>query len=185
MVRRAFERAGHEAWSCDLVEARDGGGQWGRHLRTDVRMAVLECGPWDLMIAHPPCTRLASSGARWMAGREPEIAEALDLVRWLLVFQREIGRVCVENPVGLIGTRVRPSDQVIHPWQHGHPEKKATCLWLRRLPLLRRGVVIPEWERTDRLSTLSPGVGRAAERSRTFEGIAEAMASQWGPLLER
>ena len=119
-----------------------------------------------------------------MAGRDPTVVEdAVSLVRWLLVEQRVIPRVCLENPVGILSSRVRPPDQNIQPWEHGHPESKRTCLWLRNLPLLRKTQIVPEHRRTDRLYRLPPSATRAEERSRTFPGIAAAMARQWSPLL--
>jgi hypothetical protein len=176
VVRRAFAEVGVDSYSCDLLPAEDG--ETERHIVADVRRVVAEQGPWDLLIVHPPCTRLASSGARWMAGRQAEIEEALDLVRWLLVYQRAVGRVCLENPVGLIGTRVRPADQIIQPWMFGHGEVKATCLWLRRLPKLRATQVVRG--RRERVWRMSPGPERWRERSRTYAGIGRAMAEQWG-----
>lgn len=181
VVRRAFERAGCEAWSCDLEVSEDGGGEWGRHIVGDVRQAVAGEGPWDLMVCHPPCQRLAVSGARWMAGREDEIEEALELVRWLLIDQQHVPRVCLENPVGLISTRVRKPDQIIQPWQFGHGECKKTCLWFRNLPELRYTKKVPG--RLERVAYMPKSKDRARLRSRTYEGIAAAMASQWGPLL--
>lgn len=180
-VRRAFESLGHEAWSCDLLEAEDGGGRFGRHIVGDVVQVVRERGGWDLAIFHPPCTRLAASGARWMAGRQDEIEEALDLVRWLMAYQRHVPKVCIENPIGVISTRVREPDQIIQPWQFGHGETKATCLWLRCLPELRYTRKVAG--REQRLYNLAPGANRWAERSRTFQGVAEAMAQQWGKLI--
>lgn len=181
VVRRAFEARGHECWSCDLLEAEDGGGEYGRHYVGDVRGVVEGEGPWDLMVAHPPCTRLASSGAAWMAGREAEIEEALDFVRWLLVYQKGAHRICVENPIGLISTRVAEPSQIIQPWQFGHGETKATCLWLRRLPQLRYTKLVPG--RDNRIHMEPPGPDRWKARSRTYPGIAKAMAEQWGSLI--
>lgn len=179
-VRQAFEDCGHEAWSCDLLEAEDGGGAHGRHVVGDVR-EVVRGGGWDLMVCHPPCTRLAASGAAWMAGREVEIEEALDFVRWLMAYQRHVPRVCLENPVGLISSRVREPDQIIQPWQFGHGETKATCLWFRNLPQLRYTKLVAG--REQRLYNLPPGPDRWRERSRTYQGIAQAMANQWGKLI--
>lgn len=178
-VRRAFRALGHDAWSCDLKESEDGADE---HIRGDVRDAV-ESREWDLLIAHPPCTRLALSGNRWRAGRENEVEEALDLVRWLLVGQRVCRRVCVENPIGLIGSRVMPASQIIHPWQHGHPERKKTGLWLRNLPDLEATEVVPEAERNDGIWNMRGGRNRGANRARTFRGVARAMAAQWGCLI--
>ncbi len=118
-----------------------------------------------------------------MAGREEEIEEALDLVRWMLAYQRSVGRVCVENPVGLVGTRVRPADQIVQPWMFGHGETKTTCLWLRGLPMLKHTRYAAG--RDNRISEVGPGPERWRIRSRTYEGVASAMAAQWGPLVDR
>ncbi len=178
VVRRAFAAQGIEAWSCDLLPSEDGDP---RHVVGDVRHVVAENGPWDLLIGHPPCTSLARSGARWWPGREAEQRDALNLVRWLLVFQRHVMRVCVENPIGLVGTRIRPAEQIIQPWHHGHGETKATCLWLRQLPLLRKSAVVTG--REARVHRMGPSADRWRLRSRTYEGVAAAMARQWAPLL--
>jgi site-specific DNA-cytosine methylase len=131
---------------------------------------------WDLLIAHPPCTRLTVAGARWFKGREAEQAEALDFVRALMA--APIPRIVIENPIGVISTRIRPPDQIIQPWQFGHGETKATCLWLKRLPRLLPTVIVPG--RYARVHRESPGPERWKNRSRTYPGIAEAMAVQWG-----
>jgi hypothetical protein len=133
---------------------------------------------WDLMIAHPPCTHLAVSGARWFKEKWREQAEALDFMRYLL--DAPIPRIAIENPVSVISSKIRKPDQIIQPWQHGHGETKATCLWLKNLPKLTPSNVVEG--REARVHRLSPGPNRWKERSRTFEGIAAAMAEQWGGL---
>lgn len=180
VVRRAFAQRGIQAWSCDLLASEDDSSQ---HIIGDVRHVVSQCGPWDLLIVHPPCTRLAVSGARWMAGREQEIAAGLDLVRWLLAYQRVVGRVCLENPVGLIGSRICESTQIIQPWMFGHGEVKKTCLWLRNLPKLRHTKYVSG--RLERVAYMGQSTDRWQKRSRTYTGIAEAMAQQWGDLLRK
>jgi hypothetical protein len=170
-VRRAFRALGHDAWSCDLLPNEDDSGF---HLETDVRN-VLDHG-WDLMIAHPPCTHLAVSGARWFKDKQQEQAEALDFVRDLMA--APIPRWCIENPVSIISSRIRKPDQVIQPWQYGHGETKATCLWLKGLMPLRPTNIVSG--REARVHKMPPGPDRWKERSRTFEGIAQAMAQQWG-----
>lgn len=142
---------------------------------------------WDLMIAHPPCTHLAVSGARWFAEKEREMADALDFVR--LVMSSPIPRIAIENPVSIISTKIRPASQVIQPWMFGHPEFKSTCLWLKGLPRLRPTTVLtPPLPGSDDHAAWSvvhrmpPGPDRWKNRSRTYEGIAEAMAEQWGSL---
>lgn len=175
VVRDAFLRRGHEAMSCDLLPSESPGG-W--HYQGDVR-GVLDWG-WDLMVAHPPCTRLAVSGARWFAMYRDEQEEALDFVRALL--NAPIPRIALENPVSVISSRIRKPDQILQPWQFGHGETKATCLWLKGLPPLAPTDIVDG--RTPRVHLASPGPDRWKERSRTLPGIAAAMAAQWGPLME-
>lgn len=180
VVRRAFCARGHDAWSCDLLPAEDSDP---RHLLGDALLTALAL-PWDLMIAHPPCTYLAVSGARWWGGRRDEQARALDFVRALLAMP--IARIAVENPPGAVGPAIRPADQYIQPWMFGHPETKKTGLWLKNLPLLTptRDVhaemsALPAAQR-HRVHYAPPSPERWKERSRTLQGVAEAMASQWG-----
>ena len=170
VVRSAFRAAGHNAWSCDLLPAEDGG----PHIQGDV-LEVLDLG-WDLMIAHPPCTHLAVSGARWFKDKQAEQAEALGFVRRLL--DAPVPRIALENPVSIISSRIRRPDQVIQPWQFGHGETKATCLWLKGLPPLVPTDVVGG--REARVHRMPPGPDRWKERSRTLTGIAAAMADQWG-----
>lgn len=173
VVRRAFRACGHDAWSCDLLPAEDDSPH---HLQGDVRR-LLGMG-WDMMIAHPPCTHLAVSGARWFNLKRDEQQEALDFVRTLLA--APIPRIAVENPVSIISSRIRKPDQIIQPWQFGHGETKATCLWLKGLsPLVPTDVVEG---REAKVHRMPPGPGRWKERSRTYDGIAKAMAAQWGGL---
>lgn len=175
VVRNAFRALGHDAASCDLLPAEDGSEF---HIEGDARLAIRQ--PWDLIIAHPPCTDLAVSGARWMKSKGPErIGKALDFVRDLM--WADCPRIAVENPVSIISTRIRKPDQTIQPWQFGHPETKATCLWLKGLPLLKPTNIVEG--RTPRVHFASPGPDRWKERSRTLPGIAAAMAQQWGAVL--
>jgi hypothetical protein len=136
---------------------------------------------WDLMIAHPPCTHLAVSGARWFKGKEREQAEALAFVRALL--DAPIPRIALENPISIISTQIRKPDQIIQPWQFGHGEVKATCLWLKNLPLLVPTEIVEG--RVARVHREPPSPDRWKNRSRTFSGIADAMAEQWGSLEQR
>jgi site-specific DNA-cytosine methylase len=133
---------------------------------------------WDLMIAHPPCTHLAVSGAKWFKEKAREQAEALDFVRLLL--GANIPHIALENPVSIISSRIRKPDQVIQPWQFGHGETKATCLWLKNLPKLQPTNIVEG--REGRIWKLPPSPDRWKLRSTTFEGIASAMAEQWGEL---
>ena len=171
IVRDAFIARGHDAVSCDLLPSE----RPGPHILGDALTAAYGV-PWDLMIAHPPCTFLAVSGARWMAGRPQAVADALAFVRVLL--DAPIPRIALENPVSIISSRIRKPDQIIQPWQFGHGETKATCLWLKGLPKLTPTDIVDG--RTPRVHHASPGPDRWKERSRTLPGIAAAMASQWG-----
>jgi hypothetical protein len=174
VVRRAFRALGHDAWSCDLLPAEDGDHH---HLEGPVQLWLNNRHrKWDLMVAHPPCTHLAVSGARWWKGKTKEQAEALDFVRLLL--DAPIPRIALENPVSRISTAIRKPDQIIHPWQFGHGETKTTCLWLKNLPPLAPTDIVEG--RLARVHMMAPGPDRWKNRSRTFRGIAAAMATQWG-----
>lgn len=170
-VRRAFRARGHDAWSADLLPAEDGSEF---HYQADARTLLAE--GWDLLIAHPPCTHLAVSGARWFNEKREEQQAALDFVaRFLLA---PVPRIAVENPVSIISKQIRKPDQIIQPWQFGHGEVKATCLWLKNLPPLMPTQIVEG--REARVHKMAPGPDRWKERSRTLDGIAEAMAAQWG-----
>ena len=156
--------------SCDLLPTE----RPGPHYQGDV-FDILDDG-WDLMIAHPPCTHLAVSGARWWKDKLNEQAEALWFVAQLM--DARIPRIAIENPVSKISTAIRKPDQIVQPWQFGHGETKATCLWLKGLPKLVPTQVVGG--REARIHKMSPGPDRWKERSRTYQGIADAMASQWG-----
>lgn len=170
VVRDAFTAAGHEAVSCDLLETE----RPGAHHMGDVRN-ILGDG-WDLAIFHPPCTHLAVSGARWFKDKQVEQQEALEFVQTLL--DAPIPRIALENPISIISSRIRKPDQILQPWQFGHGETKATCLWLKNLPPLTPTNVVSG--REARVHRMPPGPDRWKERSRTFSGIAEAIALQWG-----
>lgn len=169
-VRDAFAARGHDAWSCDLLPTE----RPGNHIHGDVLQHLHR--NWDLMIAHPPCTHLAVSGARWFKDKQVEQVEALDFVHSLM--DAPIPRIALENPVSIISSRIRKPDQIIQPWQFGHGETKATCLWLKNLPKLTSTNIVDG--REARIHKMPPGPDRWKERSRTFEGIAQAMAAQWG-----
>ncbi len=173
-VRQAFRLAGHEAWSCDLYEPAEDGSPW--HRQGDAERIAYE-GGWDLMIAHPPCTRLTVAGARWFKGRESEQAEAIRFVEAL--WDAPIPLIAIENPIGVLSTRSRlgKPTQIIQPWQFGHGETKATCLWLKGLPPLVPTNVVDG--REARIHKMPDGPNRWRERSRTYSGIAAAMAAQW------
>ncbi len=175
MVRDAFRRAGHDAWSCDVLPS-DNGNVF--HHRGDARSQVLYGGTWDMLIAHPPCTHLAVSGARWFKAKQAEQTEALSFVRFLLA--APIHFIALENPVSIISTKIRKPDQIIQPWQFGHGETKATCLWLKNLPNLTPTNIVAG--RENRVHREPPGPDRWKKRSITYAGIAQAMADQWGAL---
>ena len=174
IVRDAFAALGHDAWSCDLLPTE----RPGKHIQGDV-LNVLGDG-WDLMIAHPPCTHLAVSGARWMKAKGELVNDALHFVQCLM--EALIPRICIENPVSIISSRIRRPDQIIQPWQFGHGETKATCLWLQGLPKLRPTNIVDG--RAARVHREPPSAERWKNRSRTFEGIAAAMADQWSGLAK-
>ena len=177
-VREAFRKLGHHAVSCDLLPTDIEGA----HHLGDVREILHH--KWDLMIAHPPCTHLAVSGARWFKDKQAEQQEALRFVSTLL--NAPIPMIALENPVSIISTRIRKPDQIIQPWQFGHPESKKTCLWLKGLPTLKATDILPtppsgRWDNQtpSGQNKLGPSPDRWKLRSKTFQGIANAMAKQW------
>lgn len=184
IVRDAFIARGHDAISADLLDTERPGPHFIGDVRTILRAddfwsRALAWGPWDLLIAHPPCTDLAVSGARWFKDKGPErIDAALAFVQALM--DAPVPRIAIENPVSIISSRIRKPDQIIQPWMFGHPETKATCLWLKGLPPLVPTNIVDG--RTPRVHHASPGPDRWKERSRTLQGIADAMADQWGGL---
>ena len=169
-VRDAFTARGHYALSCDLLPSETPG----EHYQGNVRDILGD--NWDLMIAHPPCTHLAVSGARWFKEKQQEQKEALEFVIELM--EAPIPKICIENPISIISTRIRKPDQIIQPWMFGHGETKATCLWLKNLPKLEPTNIVEG--RDSRIHKMPPGPNRWKERSRTYPGIAQAMAAQWG-----
>jgi hypothetical protein len=175
IVRDAFIARGCDAVSCDLLPTE----RPGPHIQQDVTDVLLSGYKWDLMVCFPPCTRLAVSGARWWKDFPGEQEAALDFVRLLL--NAPVPRIALENPIGAISTHVRKPDQIIQPWQYGHAETKATCLWLKNLPALAPTNILPE-PHAPRVHHESPGPDRWKNRSRTLQGIADAMAEQWGSL---
>lgn len=186
VVRDAFTKIGCYALSCDLLPSD----REGEHYQGDVRDLLTQ--QWDAIIGFPPCTYLCSSGMHWTTRglRDPKLTEdALDLVKCLL--NAPVQHVALENPVGIISTRIRKPDCIIHPWQFGHPESKTTCLWLKNLPALLPTNILPKPE-SGRWSNqcasgqnkLAPSPNRWKERSKTYQGIADAMALQWGNFIK-
>lgn len=184
-VRRAFRARGHDAWSCDLQPADDGG----EHIQGDALEAIefgcpLNRGEnsywpksWDMMIAFPPCTDLAVSGSRWFPAKRADGRQAASIAFFLALAGAKIPRIALENPVSIMSSVWREPDQIIQPWQYGHGETKATCLWLKGLPHLVPTNVVPG--REARIHRMPPSPDRAKLRSETYAGIAEAMADQW------
>lgn len=172
-VRDAFIRAGFYAMSCDLLPTESPG----PHYQGDVRNILND--RWDLMVAHPPCTHLAVSGARWFKNKLEEQAEALAFVQILM--NAQIPHIAIENPVSIISSRIRKPDQIIQPWQYGHGETKKTCLWLKGLPKLQPTNIVSG--REPRVHHMPPSADRWKLRSITYQGIADAMAEQWGKYI--
>jgi hypothetical protein len=169
VVRDEFVKLGHDAWSCDLLPTESPG----NHYQTNI-FDIIHLG-WDLMIAHPPCTNLSVSGARWFKYKQPEQEESIDFFMQLI--NANIPKIAVENPIGIMSTWYRKPDQIIQPWQYGHGETKATCLWLKGLPKLKPTEIVSG--REPRIHKMSPSKDRGKLRSITYKGIAKAMASQW------
>jgi len=172
VVRDAFIGGGHEAMSCDLLPTET----LGPHYQGDVR-DVLDY-PWDLMIAHPPCTHLSVSGARHFADKRMDGRQQSAVSFFMRLAKADIPRIAIENPVCIMSTLWRKPDQTIQPWEFGHGETKATCLWLKGLPPLQPTDIVPG--REARVWRMPPSETRALERSRTYTGVAQAMAKQWG-----
>lgn len=171
-VRDAFIRGGVEAMSCDLLPTRS----HGPHYQGDVR-DVLDF-PWDLMIAHPPCTHLSVSGAKHFAGKKQNGSQFAAVSFFMMLAKSNIPRIAIENPVSIMSRLYRKPDQISQPWQFGHGETKATCLWLKGLPKLKPTNIVEG--RADRIHKMPPGPNRSRERSATYPGIANAIANQWG-----
>jgi site-specific DNA-cytosine methylase len=170
-VRNAFSALDHEVVSADFEPAEDGSSA---HYQGDC-FDLIDSQHFDLMIAHPPCTHLAVSGGRWFKDKVVEQAEALEFVRRLMA--APIEKIALENPISVISSRIRKPDQIIQPWQFGHGETKATCLWLKNLPKLTPTNIVEG--REAKVHRMPPSPTRWKDRSRTYQGIADAMANQW------
>lgn len=176
-VTKAFRELGIEAYSCDLQPCSGGHPEW--HFQGDVTKLLNQA--WDLVIAFPPCTHLASSGARWFAEKQADGRQQEGIDFFMLFANCKADRVAIENPVGIMSTKFRKPDQIIQPWQFGHGETKATCLWLKNLPKLEPTDIVEG--REQRVWKMSPSPERGKERSKTYEGVAKAMAQQWAKIL--
>lgn len=184
VVTEAFRKRGHNAWSCDLIFSENPT----RHLVCDVR-TLLNNG-WDMMIAFPPCTDLAVSGARWFPQKRADGSQQRSIEFFMELANANIDKICIENPIGIMSKLFRKPDQIIQPWQFGHEEQKSTCLWLKNLPKLEPTCIVGKGEfvihggkKLPKWYSNCPGSSRgqrSKNRSRTYKGIAEAMAAQWG-----
>ena len=172
VVREAFRAQGCDAWSCDILESEIPG----QHYQCDVRKVIDR--HWDLIVAHPPCQHLASSGARWFEEKRADGRQSSAIHFFLWLAYSDCPRVAIENPVGIMSTVYRKPDQIVQPWMFGHGETKATCLWLKGLPPLQPTNIVSG--REARIHNMPPSQTRARERSRTYSGIAKAMSIQWG-----
>lgn len=170
VVRDAFTKKGHIAISCDFLETSS----YGPHIKGDC--LKYDWSNFDLIICHPPCTHLAVSGARWFKEKKEQQKEALDFVKKLM--EIDCPRICIENPISIISSKIRKPDQIIQPWQFGHGETKATCLWLKGLPKLKPTNIVEG--RESRIHLMPPSKDRGMKRSIFYKGFAEAMADQWG-----
>lgn len=193
-VCEAFRNKGWEAYSCDVLEESGGHPEW--HIQQNVLPLINgDCefttcdgiphqigGGWDLLICHPPCTDLASSGARWFKEKQANGSQQRSIEFFLAFTKAKCNHIAIENPIGIMSTYYRKPDQIIQPWQFGHGETKATCLWLKGLPCLTPTDIVEG--REQRIWRLPPSKDRAKLRSKTFSGIANAMAEQWGDYLE-
>jgi hypothetical protein len=184
-VRDAFSALGHDAWSCDLVASETAG----NHIKGDI-LSYLDNG-WDLAVMHPPCTHLAVSGAAWFAAKRADGRQQQGIDFFMALANAPIEKICVENPIGIMSKQWRKPDQIIQPWQYGEEAQKSTCLWLKNLPLLVPTNIVGKGEMVKYASGKSmpkwyadawklPKEERAKLRNRTFQGIADAMAAQWG-----
>lgn len=177
-VCKAFRELGHEAYSCDIIECSGGYPEW--HLQMDVFEAI-KLKDWDLMIAFPPCTDLAVSGARWFKEKWESGQQRRSIEFFLKLTETNIKHWCVENPIGIMSTWYRKPDQIIQPWMFGHGETKATCLWLSNLPKLQPTNIVDG--RENRIWKMPPLKDRAKLRSKTYSGIAKAMADQFSKYI--
>lgn len=174
VVCSAFRAKGHNAYSCDILPTSGSIADW--HLRCDVTEVLHD--HWDIIIAFPPCTDLAVSGARWFPEKKADGRQNRSIHFFMRFTNILCPSICIENPIGIMSTIYRKPDQIIQPWQFGHGETKTTCLWLKGLPLLKPTNIVSG--REGKVWRMAPGPDRAKMRSKTFAGIAQAMAEQWG-----
>jgi hypothetical protein len=173
-VCKEFRKIGHEAYSCDILPCSGGYPEW--HIQGDV-LEQLDKG-WNMMIAFPPCTHLASSGARWFKEKQEDGRQQDAIGFFMKLVNASIDKIAIENPIGIMSTAFRKPDQIIQPWMFGHGETKATCIWLKGLPLLKSTNIVEG--RENKIWRMPPSPDRGKLRSKTYPGIAKAMAEQWG-----
>jgi site-specific DNA-cytosine methylase len=175
-----FRKRGHEAYSCDILPCSGGHPEW--HIEDSVFHVLSSTKAptmyWDLIIGFPPCTDLAVSGARYFAEKRKDGRQQMAILFFLSLANSNCDKVAIENPIGIMSTHYRKPDQIIQPWQFGHGETKATCLWLKGLPLLKPTNIVEG--REQKIWKMPPSKDRAKIRSKTYPGIAKAMAEQWG-----
>jgi hypothetical protein len=174
-VRDSFAALGHDAWSCDLLPYETPG----NHFQSDIKDVITQ--GWDMMIAFPPCTDLCVSGARWFKEKRANGSQQRSIDFFMALVNAPIPHIAIENPIGIMSTVYRCPDVILQPWQHGHGEVKATCLWLKNLPKLTPSNIVSG--REPRVHRMPPGPNRAKERSRTYPGVAKAMADQWSHCM--
>lgn len=180
-VTKEFRKLGHEAYSCDILPCSGGHPEW--HIQGDVLGDVLYNNTvWDMIIAFPPCTDLCVSGARWFKEKIADGRQQMSINFFMRIANYQCGKIAIENPIGIMSTNYRKPDQIIQPWQFGHGETKATCLWLKGLPLLTATNIVDG--REQKIWKTPPSEERAKLRSKTYKGIAEAMARQWSVIVE-
>ncbi len=174
-VREALRKKGHDAYSCDIIPSDDNSAF---HIQDKLEnvLTIEQTKPFDMIIAFPPCTHLCVSGARWFKDKVEEQKDALEFVQ--MIMDAPCKKIAIENPIGVISTKIRKPDQIVQPWQFGHGETKATCLWLKGLPKLEPTNIVEG--REARIHNMPPGKDRGKMRSKTYQGIADAMADQWG-----
>lgn len=175
VVTKAFRDKGVEAYSCDILPTSGDHPEW--HTQTPWPLVDRQCRKWDMIIAFPPCTDLCVSGARWFKQKQASGVQQKSIEFFLSIARADCPRIAIENPIGIMSTYYRKPDQIIQPWQFGHGETKATCLWLKGLPKLEPTDIVDG--REARVHKMAPGPDRARLRSKTYQGIADAMADQW------
>jgi len=186
-VTKEFRKKGHEAYSCDILPCSGGHPEW--HFERSVKdltayqwmITDKQKWHWDIVIAFPPCTDLCVSGARWFKEKQSDGRQQASIDFFMHFVNHPCPKIAIENPIGIMSTHYRKPDQIIQPWEFGHGETKATCLWLKGLPKLKPTNIVSG--REQKIWRMAPSEDRARLRSKTYQGIAEAMAEQWGGMV--